>query len=136
MEERLSQSEKRAVVDAQKQFDLELAELRERIDAVQKVNRSSADGGFSVASFVLEASQNFALTIYLCLGPSTSGLRSRTPMSATSHQVRDIIQRFHCTHFPDARVSITMTDHFHLRCRWLHGVVVFVFFRQTGVVAS
>ncbi|CAM9816556.1 unnamed protein product [Pylaiella littoralis] len=40
VEERLSQSEKRAVVDAQKQFDLELAELRERIDAVQKTRDS------------------------------------------------------------------------------------------------
>lgn len=39
MEERLSQSERRVVADAQKQFDLELAELRERLDAVHKVNR-------------------------------------------------------------------------------------------------
>ncbi len=39
VEERLAQSEKRVAADAQKQFDLELAELRERIDAVQKVWR-------------------------------------------------------------------------------------------------
>lgn len=38
MEERLAESEKRVATEAQKQFDLELAELRERIEAVQKVN--------------------------------------------------------------------------------------------------
>lgn len=37
VEERLAQSEKRVATEAQKQFDLELAELRERIEAVQKV---------------------------------------------------------------------------------------------------
>lgn len=37
MEERLAQSEKRVATEAQKQFDLELAELRERIEAIQKV---------------------------------------------------------------------------------------------------
>ncbi|CAM9533339.1 unnamed protein product, partial [Discosporangium mesarthrocarpum] len=36
MEERLSQNERRAVAEAQKKFDLELIELRERIEAVQK----------------------------------------------------------------------------------------------------
>ena len=40
MEERLAQSEKRVAADAQKQFDLELAELRERIDVVQKVKHA------------------------------------------------------------------------------------------------
>ncbi|CBN77933.1 Hypothetical leucine rich repeat protein [Ectocarpus siliculosus] len=40
VEERISQNEKRVVVEAQKQFDLELAELRERIDAVQKITES------------------------------------------------------------------------------------------------
>lgn len=39
MEERISQTEKRVLAEAQKQFDLELAELRERIDAVHKVRR-------------------------------------------------------------------------------------------------
>lgn len=37
IEERLSQNERRILTEAQKQFDVELAELRERIDAVQKV---------------------------------------------------------------------------------------------------
>lgn len=37
IEERISQTEKRVLAEAQKQFDLELAELRERIDAVHKV---------------------------------------------------------------------------------------------------
>lgn len=41
MEERLAQSEKRVATEAQKQFDLELAELRERIEAVQKVQASA-----------------------------------------------------------------------------------------------
>ncbi|CAM9542158.1 unnamed protein product, partial [Scytosiphon promiscuus] len=40
VEERLSQSEKRIAGEAQKQFDLELAELRERIDVVQKTRDS------------------------------------------------------------------------------------------------
>ena len=37
VEERLSQNESRVLAEARKQFDLELAELRERIDAVHKV---------------------------------------------------------------------------------------------------
>ena len=37
IEERLSKGEKKTLADAQKQFDLELAELLEKIDAVQKV---------------------------------------------------------------------------------------------------
>lgn len=37
MEERISQTEKRILTEAQKQFELELAELRERINAVHKV---------------------------------------------------------------------------------------------------
>eukprot|EP00904_Undaria_pinnatifida_P004340 jgi/Undpi1/13907/HiC_scaffold_9.g03558.m1 len=40
VEERLSQHERRVLADAQKQFDLELAELRERIDAVHKTRES------------------------------------------------------------------------------------------------
>lgn len=40
VEERLAQSEKRISNEAQKQFDLELAELRERIETVQKVCRT------------------------------------------------------------------------------------------------
>lgn len=40
MEERLAQSEKRVATESQKQFDLELAELRERVEAVQKVKQT------------------------------------------------------------------------------------------------
>eukprot|EP00752_Nemacystus_decipiens_P006959 g6244.t1 len=40
VEERLAASEKRVATEAQKQFDLELAELRERIEAVQKARDS------------------------------------------------------------------------------------------------
>lgn len=40
MEERLAQSEKRVATEAQKQLDLELAELRERIETVQKVKKT------------------------------------------------------------------------------------------------
>ncbi|CAB1110768.1 unnamed protein product [Ectocarpus sp. CCAP 1310/34] len=40
VEERLAQNEKRVVAEAQKQFDLELVELRERIDAVQRITES------------------------------------------------------------------------------------------------
>lgn len=39
VEEKLSQNERRVLAEAHKQFDLELAELRERIDAVHKVYR-------------------------------------------------------------------------------------------------
>lgn len=54
-EERISQTEKRALEDAQKKFDLEMAELKERIEAIQKVPRSrsycdatSGRAGFSI----------------------------------------------------------------------------------------